>query len=136
MADNGQNPSLEIAGQRKLLLTVQLFGRLRFTPLIHIDTAANKAGERSALIAEGHTAIEDPAIDAVVAAQSILHFERRPAVKVVQVVCQAAIEVVWMDALGPAVAHLLLKGSTGEAQPRFIEVIAAGIQPRAPNHYG
>ena len=61
-------------------------------------------------------------------------FEGLSPVKVIQVVRHAPIEIVRVHAFGPAVALLLFDGAAGEGEPRFVEVVALGIESGAPDH--
>ena len=79
VADNRQNPFLEIVGQRELPLTALLLNVLRPSALVDVDTAPDEAGEGSGVVQEGNTAIEDPPVRTVMAAEPVLHFERFPA---------------------------------------------------------
>jgi hypothetical protein len=76
------------------------------TAIVNVDTAADETRERSKVVCKGNASIEDPAIHAVVAAQPVLHLERFAAVKMIEVMRNAAFEIVPMHALGPAVAQL------------------------------
>ena len=109
MADNGENPPLEIACERELLLIVLLLSLLSLAAIVNVYAAANETRERARVVRKGNASIEDPAVHAVVAAEAVLHFERFAAVKMVKVMRDAALEIIPMYALGPAVTHLLLE---------------------------
>src|SRR4029079_16927358 len=78
--------------------------------------------------------IEDPAVDPVVAAEPVFHFERFAPAEVVEVERHAALEVVAVHPLPPAIAHLLLERASGECEPRLVEIVAVGVEAGAPDH--
>jgi len=134
VADDRENPLLEVAGERELFLTVPLVTLLGSAPLVDIDAAADETREGSAIVGEWNTAIEDPAVGPVVAPQAVLHFERFTAPEVIEVIRHAAIEIVRVHALGPAFTHLLLERAAGEREPGLVEIVAVRVQAGAPDH--
>src|SRR5206468_5857222 len=62
------------------------------------------------------------------------HLERLPTVEVLEVVRDAAVEIVGVDTLGPTVAHFLLERTAGEVEPGVIEVVALAVDAGAPHH--
>ena len=109
VADNRENPPLEVACERELLLVVLLLCLSRPVAIVDVDAAADEPGERSAVVCKGNTSIENPAVDAVVPAEAVFHFERFATMEVVQIVRDAALQISSVHALGPTVAHLLRK---------------------------
>ena len=94
------------------------------TPRVHVD--ADPHHPREAGLGEHRRApVEDPAVRAVVAEQPVLHLERSARLERAAVDAEAALEVVRMHALGPAVAELLLHRAPAELQPPAVEVGAA-----------
>ena len=77
--------------------------------------------------------VQDPAVFAVVPPQPVLHRKRRACVECRDIGLQASLQVIGVDALGPAVAHLLLDGPSSEVEPLLVEVIAELICVRAPD---
>ena len=68
------------------------------------------------------------------AAQPIFHFERLAPPKMIQIMRDAALEIIGMDPLGPAVAHLLFDRAPSEFEPGLVEVVTLGVEARAPDH--
>jgi hypothetical protein len=134
VADDRQNPLLEVLCEGELFLIVLLLRFVRPASLVNVDTAANIARKASRIICERNAAIEDPAVDAVVPAKPVLHFERLAPVEVIEIVPDAAVKVVRVHTLRPAVAHFLFDRPPRVRQPRIVEVVAAGVNTRTPNH--
>jgi hypothetical protein len=107
MADNREDPLLKVPGDRQLFLVVLLLSFPSPAPLMNVHAAADEAGKRTGVVAKRDTAIEDPAVHTVLAPQAVFHLERFAALEVVEVVRRAAIEVLGVNSLGPAIAHLL-----------------------------
>src|SRR5262245_32828032 len=81
VADDRQNPLLEVSSQRQLLFIVMLQRSLRLASVLDVDAAANESGESAGAVRKGNTTIEDPPVLAIVTAQPVLHFERYTAMK-------------------------------------------------------
>ena len=109
MADNGENPPLEIACERELLLIVLLLSLLSLAAIVNVYAAANETRERARVVRKGNASIEDPAVHAVVAAEAVFHLEWFTAAKMIEVARNAALEILSMHALCPAVPRLLLE---------------------------
>src|SRR5690606_28979059 len=84
----------------------------------------------------GGAAVEDPAVGAVVAAEAELHLERRAGVEGGGVGGEAAVAVVGVDALGPAVAELAVEGAAGEGEPGGVDVVALPVRAGRPHQHG
>src|SRR5207247_3730635 len=80
-----------------------------------------------------HTAIRNPAIFAVVTSQPVLHHEWFPSFKRFDVGFEAALEIVRMHAVGPAISHFLFHRATGKLEPRLVEKSAELVQARHPD---
>ncbi len=133
--DDGQDPLPEVGGNRELLLIAPLPWLLGFVALVDVDAAPNEASKLSALISEGNAPIEYPAIVAVTIAQAVLHFEWFAPAKVFQIVTQATIKVVPVNAFRPAIAKLLLEHAARKREPGLVEVVAPCVSTGAPNHH-
>src|SRR6266853_6139012 len=83
-----------------------------------------------------HTAIRNPAIFAVVTSKPVLHDERFPGIKRFDVGFEAALEIVRMHAVGPAISHFLFHRATGKLEPRLVEKSAEFVQARHPDKTG
>ena len=59
--------------------------------------------ERSSVVCKGNTSIENPAVDAVVPAEAVFHFERFATMEVVQIVRDAALQISSVHASRPYV---------------------------------
>src|SRR5262245_65897224 len=86
VADDRKNPLLEVLRKGQLFLIVLLLRFMRPAPLVDVDAAANEARKGSAVVREGNTAIEKPAVNAVVPAQPIRHFKRLAPFEMVEIV--------------------------------------------------
>src|SRR4051812_25997887 len=136
VADDGDDPLLEIAGRGELLLTSAVAGFLGPAPVVDVHAASDEAREVARLVVEGSAAIEDPPVFAVVAAEPVFHLERLATMEMIQVVFHAAFDVFRMDALRPAVSDLLGERTAGELEPGIVEVVALRVERRAPDHDG
>src|SRR3954447_12184577 len=67
LADNREDPAFEVAGKSHLLLVVLLLRHLGLTPVVDVDAASDEAGEGATVVGDRNTAVEDPAVLAVVA---------------------------------------------------------------------
>ena len=134
VTDDRENPLFEVAREGELLLIVLLLRVLRPAPLVDVHTAADESREAPGVVRERNAAIEDPPIHAVVTAKAVLHFERFAAVEVVEIVRDTPVEIVGVDALCPAVAHLLFERAPREREPGFVEIVALGVEAGAPDH--
>src|SRR4029079_2480198 len=126
------DPSLEVPRQRQLLLIVLLLRFVRLAALVNVDAAPDEARERSRVVGKGHAAIDNPAGDTVVAAQAVLHFERFVTAKVVEIQGHAALEIVRVHTLGPAIPHFLLERPPREGEPGLVEIVALRVEAGAP----
>src|SRR4051812_8284083 len=134
MTHDRENPLLEVAGERELLLVFLLLRFLRLASLVDVDAAADETRKGASFVGVGNTAIEDPAVHAVVPPEAVFHFERLAPVEVIEVVRYAPLEVVGVDARCPPVAHLLLDRAAGEREPGLVEVVAVRIDAGTPEH--
>jgi hypothetical protein len=67
MADDRENPLLEVARESKLFLVACSLGFLGLTALVDVHTAADEACECIRLIGKRNPTVEDPSVRAVVA---------------------------------------------------------------------
>jgi hypothetical protein len=104
--------------------------------LVRVHAARDEAREGAVLVVEGHAAIEDPAVLAVAAPEPIVHLEGRGLLDMGAAALDDALQIVRMNALGPAVAELLLEAPAGEVEPRLIEKNAFSVGARPPDHRG
>src|SRR3954454_23177276 len=109
LADNRENPAFEVAGKSQLLLVVLLLRHLGLAAVVDVDAAADESRERPTVVRNRNPAVENPAVLAVVAAKAVFHLERFTAVEMSQVLRNAALEIVSMDARSPPVPHLLFE---------------------------
>src|ERR1041384_7855512 len=129
---------LEVLNLRKRLLPpLQRCRQLGFRLLYrsNIDAGADIALKAAVLGLAGRAIVEDPAVLAVSPAQPVFHAERCAPVEMRGVDFKAAVEVLRVDAFGPAVSQFLLDSPAGEGQPRFVEVGAQLVRARRPDHY-
>src|SRR5581483_3714453 len=68
--------------------------------------------------------------------QPIVHFENVSRIERSRVGLEAMLEILRMDAFGPAVAELRFQGTTGELEPSFVEKIAELVRTGHPDHHG
>src|SRR5215470_9074654 len=87
------------------------------------------------LIKSWHADIENPAILSPVMTQPILHLELLSLIKRLSIGIEAPLQVVGMNALRPTVSKLLFQRSSGEIQPRLVEVVAELIVARHPDQH-
>ena len=90
-------------------------------PPVHVEAEADHPREATALVHRG-AAVDDPAVDAVVAEQPVLHLEGHAVGERVAVHGEAALQVVGVDPLRPAVAELLVHPPAAELEPGPVEV--------------
>ena len=96
----------------------------------------NAEREATRRIEKRHAAVEDPAVNAVVTAEPVLHLKHLAPLKGVQINLQTALHIICEDALGPAVTQLLLQAPPGKGKPLLIKIVALGLRIRPPNHDG
>ena len=61
-------------------------------------------------------------------------FEGGAPVEMVEIIRNAAFEIVGMNAFGPAVAELLFERPAREGQPCFVEIVTLGVEAGTPDH--
>src|SRR5271157_3197618 len=98
-----------------------------------IEARADVPGENAIWGEPGNPVLENPAILAVLPPQPVIHCKGRASVQCRYVGLPASLQVIGVDALGPALAHLLLDGPSSEVEPLLVEVIALLICVRAPD---
>lgn len=81
---------------------------LRIAAIRDVDAGPDVPRKLAPSVINGAARVDDPAVLAVTAAQAILHLKRSADGKMLQVGAHAAVEIVRVDAAGPAVAHLVL----------------------------
>ena len=86
-----------------------------------IDIGSDIAGESSARRKAGNAAAQQPPVLAIGPAHPVLDVEVLASIKGRTVAGIAALRIVGVDALGPAVAQLLFHGPARKDQPGFIE---------------
>src|ERR1700752_2026213 len=96
------------AGEILLCLTQLLFGSLL---LGHVNTGANITSKRPIGIESWHPDVENQSKFAVVPSEAILHPERLPTIKGLNIGSHATSQILRIDSLRPAVAKLLFNGS-------------------------
>src|SRR5262249_43390978 len=84
----------------------------------------------------GRAGVPDPAVFAVVPPQPVLHLELDPGLERISVDTETGLEIVRVDALGPAVAQLLRQASSGEVEPALVEEGAASVDAGHPDENG
>ena len=107
---------------------------LRLLPFRDVQARADVPGEDRGRSMEGDAVVQQPAVFAVVASQPVLHRERLAGVEGAGVGREAAVEIVAVHVLGPAVAELLLQRATHEIQPRLVEPGAELVGAADPDH--
>src|SRR6185312_8816911 len=107
----------------------------RFLLRVNVQTATYIAFKCSIRRESGEPVIKDPPVLTAVMSQPIFHFEWLAGVKGRDVNLQAAVKVLWVHILGPAVAHFLLHCAPNKVQPAFIEVVAQLVYTREPDHH-
>lgn len=107
-----------------------------FAILCYIDTTSDVAHEYARVIVKGDTPVKDPAVDAIVSAEAVFHFEDFPAGKMFGVYFEAAVEIVGVNTFCPSVAGFLFHGPPGEGQPDLVEIIAFHCGGGSPDHNG
>src|SRR5206468_7193037 len=109
-------------------------------PLVYqfsdVHARTDVASEVFLSVVARHTAIRNPAIFAVVTSQPVLHDERFPGIKRFDVGFEAALEIVRMHAVGPAISHFLFHRATGKLEPRLVEEGTKFIRVRHPDKDG
>src|SRR5260370_41580812 len=79
--------------------------------------------------------IQDPAIFTVTSPQAILDRKRLARVEGISVNVETAVEVFPVNALGPAIAKLLLQAAAGKVEPTFVEEGAELVRARHPDQH-
>ncbi len=105
-------------------------------PVRDVDGGAHVGHERPVFRVMRHPRVVHPAVLAVEAAQPILQLVRAAAVDRPQVGAQAALEIVGVDPLRPAVLPLGRERAPGEGQPLAIEMGAGAVGPGGPETDG
>src|SRR5215469_2925686 len=101
---------------------------LRTLAVANINTNPDITCKRPVLIRSWHADVKNPAILSVVVTQPILHFELLSPVKRLRIDVEAPLQVVRVNSFRPTVSKLLFEGSSGEIQPRLVEVVAKLIR--------
>src|SRR5215469_4091658 len=89
-----------------------------------INTNPDITRKRPIPIKSWHPDVKNPAIVPIVITQPILHFELLSTIKKLRIGLEASLQIVWVNAFRPTVSKLLFPGSSGEIQPRLVEVRA------------
>src|SRR5579862_2102365 len=114
---------------------VSLSGLLcRLFLIMNVEASAHITFKGSIWCVTWRAVVSNPAVLTGVMSQTVLHLEWLTSIEAVDVDLQAAIKVLGMDILRPAVARFLLQSSPDEVQPSFVEVIAKLIGSSHPNH--
>jgi hypothetical protein len=101
--------------------------------LRHVEARADVTSERTVGIEQRCRIVEDPAVFAVMPAKPIFHHERFTAVEGASVRVQALLQICSVYTVCPAIADLGLERSSGEVEPRLVEVGAALVGARNPD---
>src|SRR5262249_42839690 len=104
--------------------------------VVDVHRRADVAGEAALGAVAGRTGVEYPAPGAVGAAEAVFHPEVRAGGEGAAAGVEAALAVVGVDAIGPAVAALLLGAAAGELQPRPVEEGAGPVGAGGPQQHG
>jgi hypothetical protein len=124
---------VEVVDEVPLLLLAGAQGRLRLLGLVDVDARADVPGEVPGPVEHGLAVVDEPAVDAVVAAEPVLHREWLAAVEAADVHVEATLEVVGVDPFRPPVAHLLLHRAPREREPGLVEPVAKLVGARHPD---
>ena len=100
-----------------------------------IDAGPDVAGKTSARVETWHTGIQDPAVLPRGITQPVLNRKAAQRFECVVVNVQAALRVVRMNVLGPALAEFLVDGPTNEIEPDLVEPGALAVGPADPHHH-
>src|SRR5271157_1335547 len=98
-----------------------------------VNTRADVPGESAIWGEPWNPVLQNPAIFAVVPPQPVLHCKGGASVQCRDIGLPASLQVIGVDALGPARAHLLLDGPSSEVEPLLVEIIAELICVGAPD---
>ena len=101
----------------------------------HIDAGTDVPLQLTLLIEIGRPVVLYPAILAVITTQTVIHGERLPPFERVEINPKAAVQILGVHPLGPAVALLLLQRASGKVQPGLVEVVTKRVQPGDPDHH-
>src|SRR5215469_10138893 len=99
-----------------------------------VGAGADVPKERAVASVSWNSGVIDPAICAVVTAKPILHPEFLPGVEVPDVRFEAAIKILPMNSLRPAVSQLLRHAAASKSQPRPIEPDTEFLLSGHPDH--
>jgi hypothetical protein len=98
-----------------------------------VETTADVTGKLACFLVVRNSPIENPTPSAVVSSYAVPHFEDFAPVEVGYENIETAIEILWVYTLCPAVAALLIHGTTRELKPSRVKVIAQFVGSSAPN---
>jgi len=121
---NRSEISASNALRRHLAIQQPLAFRLNRLTLGDVDARAGVAGEDTVGRIARHAAFEHPAVAVIAVKQAIFDLEIAARIECLAICGEAAFTVQRMQAPHPALAELLIRGASGEIQPRLIEVIA------------
>lgn len=99
-----------------------------------IDAGADVAEELPFGVETGDAVTMDPSIFSVGAPPPVFLGKRLAGVKGRLIAIEAARKILRVHPFGPAVAKLLLRGTSGEMQPGLVEIGAQFVRPRHPDH--
>ena len=111
-------------------------GRARNLQFGHVDRRTDVSGERSVRSQPRLSAVEHPSIRTVRAPQPILNPVRFAPLERGLICTDALGRVCGVDALEPAIPQFLLQRSTGELEPRDVEIGRQPVGVRQPDHHG
>src|SRR5262252_10535205 len=100
-----------------------------------IQARSNIAGKTAARVESRHADIQDPAVLSIVTPESIFHRKRLPLIKRLRVGFQAALQILLVYSVRPAVSQFCLEPSAGELHPWLVEVVAQLVTSSHPDHY-
>ena len=98
-----------------------------------VDAGADVPGEAAVRLESRHTAVKDPAVLAVVPAETVLHLEWALTGKGRAVCFETPSKIVGMETGRPALAELRGQRSAGKVEPRLIEERVPAVRPGQPH---
>src|ERR1700752_3569805 len=116
---NGLGGGVENKSEFVFTFTPCLFSLLS---LGYIDTGSDITDKGAILIKPWHSNVENPSILSVVPPKPVLHSELLTTIKSLRVRPHTSLQIVRVNALGPAVPEFGVNGPPGKIQPGLVEV--------------
>src|SRR5262245_11621292 len=82
-----------------------------------------------------HPMIQHPTIFTVMSPQAVFHRELSPHVEGISVDLKAAVKILRVNSLRPAIVKLLLQGPAGKVEPTLVKKGAGLVRVRHPDHH-